>query len=85
MVSEQVLGPKIHELCTHEEHVNVWKMHTCEYSIGSSPHIFWVCMTMYVQMCFSDFNRLINRGNVHMKFPSNHELYRLNPKKITKP
>ena len=39
---------KTHELCTHEERVNVWKMHTCEYSIGSNPHSFWVCMSMYV-------------------------------------
>ena len=39
---------KTHELCTHEERVNVWNMHTCEYSIGSKPYIFWVCMTMYV-------------------------------------
>ena len=45
-VSEQVLGWKTHELCTHEEQVNVWMMHTCEYSTGSNPHNFWVCIAM---------------------------------------
>ena len=68
VVSEQVLGSKTHELCTHEERVNVWIMHTCEYSTGSNSHNFWVCMTMYVQMCFSDCNQLINTGYVNMKF-----------------
>ena len=62
VVSEQVLGSKTHELCTHEERVNVWIMHTCEYSTGSNSHNFWVCMTMYVQMCFSDCNQLIETG-----------------------
>ena len=66
-VSEQVLGSKTHELCTHEERVNVWNMHTCENTIGSNPHIFWVCMTMYVQMCFSDCNQLIETGYVNME------------------
>ena len=59
VVSEQVLGSKTHELCTHEERVNVWNMHTCEYTIGSNPHIFWVC--------FSDCNQLIETGYVNME------------------
>ena len=74
VVSEQVLGSKTYELCTHEERVNVWNMHTCEYTIGSNPHIFWVLLGLQS----TNWNRLCEHGN-----SSNHKLCILNPNQIT--
>ena len=60
-------------------------MHTCEYSMGSSPHNFKVYMSIYVQMCFSDCNQLIETGYVNIKFEQSQVMQIKSKANYTKP